>query len=158
MWSKSDKIFKKKILHSLKLDDKYPAYKKVNYLTWNIWFSFQNFIPPIVQKLCVKLTLYYKFCTWYWLFITWVISQSASNLNLSISQPSIIFRKNRIAMFIRYLYCSKAKKNARNDVFVQYERSGSLTKKILYCHFNWLKSFFFVNKKKAIMADSNFCI
>ena len=50
--------------------------------------------------------------------------------NLSKEEPSIIFHMNPITTLVRYIYCSKAKENATNDVFIQY-KSVSFTKKNL---------------------------
>ena len=50
--------------------------------------------------------------------------------NLSREELSIIFHMNPITTLVRYIYCSKAKENATNDVFIQY-KSVSFTKKNL---------------------------
>ena len=50
--------------------------------------------------------------------------------NLSREELSIIFHMNPITTLVRYIYCSKAKENATNDVFIQY-KSDSFTKKNL---------------------------
>ena len=50
--------------------------------------------------------------------------------NLSREELSIIFHMNPITTLVRYIYCSKAKENVTNDVFIQYE-SVSFTKKNL---------------------------
>ena len=42
-------------------------------------------------------------------------------------------------MLIRYVSCSKAKKNTTNYIFIQYKRS-LIYKKVLNSHFNQLKS------------------
>ena len=41
---------------------------------------------------------------------------------------SIILRKNPITTLIRYVYCSKTKDNAINDIFIWYKRNFSFTK------------------------------
>ena len=50
--------------------------------------------------------------------------------NLTREELSIIFHMNPITTLVRYIYCSKAKENATNDVFIQY-KSVSFTKKNL---------------------------
>ena len=54
--------------------------------------------------------------------------------NLSREELSIIFHMNPITTLVRYIYCSKAKENATNDVFIQY-KSDSFTKKNLKSSF-----------------------
>ena len=50
--------------------------------------------------------------------------------NLTREELSLIFHMNPITTLVRYIYCSKAKENATNDVFIQY-KSVSFTKKNL---------------------------
>ena len=54
--------------------------------------------------------------------------------NLTREELSIIFHMNPITTLVRYIYCSKAKENATNDVFIQY-KSVSFTKKNLQFSF-----------------------
>ena len=62
--------------------------------------------------------------------------------NFSREELSIIFQKNPVTMLIRYVYCSKAKENVANDIFIQYQRSVSFTKKKLKFPFHVVKIFF----------------
>ena len=48
--------------------------------------------------------------------------------NIFREELYIIFCRNVITTLIRYVYCSQAKENVTNDIFIQYNRSASFTK------------------------------
>ena len=50
-------------------------------------------------------------------------------INFSREELSIIFQKNQLTTLVRYVYCSKAKENTTNNMFIQYKRSVLFTKK-----------------------------
>ena len=86
------------------------------------------FMPGIVVKIMCQVDTVLGV-----LYVTLIIYHIT---NFSREELSTAFQKNSITTLIRYVYCSKAKENATNDIFIHYKRSVSFTKKILDFHFN----------------------
>ena len=69
--------------------------------------------------------------------------------NLSREELYIIFHKNPITRFKRYVYCSKAKENVTNDIFIQYKRSVPFTKNLEFL--SYLDKIFFKESMGLIL-------
>ena len=69
--------------------------------------------------------------------------------NLSREELYIIFHKNPNSRFKRYVYYSKAKENAANDIFIQYKRSVSFTKNLKFL--SYLDKIFFKESMGLIL-------